>query len=151
LQIYRIAAMAFPIFDGGGALRESARWHSAGRRIIYCGPNLSCCRLELMANRGHKVLLRPYGYVVVDVPDDVAVETKPISALPPEWNHPRDHSFTRPVGNAWYDAQRTLLLRVPSVASPNEFNVLVNQEHPDFRRLVVSPPQPVVWDERTFG
>jgi RES domain-containing protein len=150
LQLYRLAALDYPVFDGGGALRHSARWHTAGRRIIYCGPNLSCCRLELIANLGRAVLQRPYGYVSADVPEDVVIETKPPSELPVDWDHPRDHHFSQPVGNAWYDAGASLIVRVPSVASPGEFNALVNQDHPDFSRLVVSTAVPARWDERIF-
>jgi RES domain-containing protein len=151
MKLYRIGDLALPIFDGGGALRHSGRWHSAGRRIIYSGPNVSCCRLELMANLGRAVLRKSYGVVEIAVPDNVSVTTIAISDLPPGWDHPRDHTVSRPIGDAWYDSRWTLLLRVPSVASPNEFTVLVNQEHSEFGRLVASQPEPTVWDERTFG
>jgi RES domain-containing protein len=151
MKLYRIGDLALPIFDGGGALRHSGRWHSAGRRIIYSGPNVSCCRLELMANLGRAVLRKSYGVVEIAVPDNVSVTTIAISDLPPGWDHPRDHTVSRPIGDAWYDSRWTLLLRVPSVASPNEFTVLVNQEHSEFGRLVASQPEPIVWDERTFG
>ena len=151
MRLFRIADLAYPVFDGGGALHHPGRWHSAGRLIIYCGPNISCCRLELMANLGRAVLRKAYGVVEIEMPDNVSVTTIAASDLPPGWDHPRDHTVSRPIGDVWYDSQHTLLLRVPSVASPGEFNVLINQEHPEFGRLVASHPKPINWDERTFG
>jgi RES domain-containing protein len=55
------------------------------------------------------------------------------------------------LGDDWHDFRRSLILRVPSVASPSEFNMLVNQDHPEFDRLVVSSVEPIQWDQRTFG
>ena len=69
MKLYRIGDLAYPVFDGGGALRHSGRWHSAGRRVIYCGPNVSCCRLELKANLGKAVLRKAYGVVEIEAPE----------------------------------------------------------------------------------
>lgn len=88
-----------------------------------------------MANLGRAVIRKAYGVVEIEVPEDVSVTIVTISDLPPGWDHPRDHTVSRPIGDVWYDSWRTLLLRIPSVASPGEFNVLVNQEHPEFRFL----------------
>ena len=46
---------------------------------------------------------------------------------------------------------RTPILRVPSVASQGEFNVLINQSHPDFHRLSASAPRGLAWDRRLFA
>lgn len=43
------------------------------------------------------------------------------------------------------------MLVVPSVVARAECNAVVNPAHPDAGRLVVSAPQPVVWDQRLFA
>ncbi|MFC0694183.1 RES family NAD+ phosphorylase [Paraburkholderia humisilvae] len=52
--------------------------------------------------------------------------------------------------DTWLTEARSAVLVVPSVVARQESNVLVNPAHPDAARLVVSAPQPVIWDERLF-
>lgn len=148
-HLYRIASALHPPFDGTGASKTGARWNSPGRSVIYCGPNLSCCRLELIANLRDAVIKRAYVWVVVELPRDLSVERLLPNTLLTGWDSLRPSGITRTIGDAWYDSRRSLLMEVPSVASPGEFNILVNQDHPDFARLVVSDPVPVTWDPRT--
>ena len=56
--------------------------------------------------------------------------------------------MSRPLGDAWYDKAAAALLMVPSVLSPFEPNVLINQDHPDTGRLQVSAERPVALDGR---
>ncbi|MFK8029984.1 MAG: RES domain-containing protein [Gammaproteobacteria bacterium] len=41
------------------------------------------------------------------------------------------------IGDDWFDKSGVAVLWVPSLVSPYETNVLINQEHPDFRRIKV--------------
>ncbi|MBO0952526.1 RES family NAD+ phosphorylase [Fibrella forsythiae] len=60
-----------------------------------------------------------------------------------------DYPALQRLGSAWYVAQETLVLKVPSAVIPYEYNYLNNTEHPDFDQHV----QPVhtedyFWDDR---
>jgi RES domain-containing protein len=44
------------------------------------------------------------------------------------------------LGDAWVREERSLVLKVPSAVVPSEYNYLINPNHPDARRLEVSPP-----------
>jgi RES domain-containing protein len=151
MLLHRIAPATYPPFDGGGSLVVGGRWHAAPRRIIYCGPNISACRLELLANHGKGVSRLAFVHVTAEVPDDIASEAIDPASLGVGWDAIPPNQASRAVGNAWYDAGKSLLLRVPSVASRGEWNILVNQEHADFGRLVVSKPVAVDWDPRTLA
>ncbi|MDR8726067.1 RES family NAD+ phosphorylase [Burkholderia pseudomultivorans] len=79
----------------------------------------------------------------------VAVERHTADTLPTGW----DSAALQPArqfGDAWLTESRTAILVVPSVVARAEFNVLINPVHPDATRIVVTAPQPVVWDERLF-
>ena len=39
---------------------------------------------------------------------------------------------------------------VPSLVTTVEHNILLNQEHSDFRRIRASSPEPVRWDARLW-
>ncbi len=40
--------------DGSGGLRASGRWHSRGRRIVYCALNPATALLEALASASSK-------------------------------------------------------------------------------------------------
>jgi RES domain-containing protein len=65
------------------------------------------------------------------------------------WNEP-DYVASRRAGDEWFDRAEAAVLWVPSVLSPHEFNVLFNQTHPDFGRIVVSTPMPARFDPRLW-
>ena len=51
-------------------------------------------------------------------------------------------------GDAWYDRRDSAVLVVPSVLSPFEPNVLINQRHPEFGSISALDPAPAVLDPR---
>ena len=65
----------------------------------------------------------------------------------PGWNRP-DYRVSRPYGDAWHDRGETAVLIVPSVLSPFEPNVLINQRHVDARRIGLSAELPALFDQR---
>jgi RES domain-containing protein len=68
----------------------------------------------------------------------------------PGWNA-ADMIASRKAGDAWLEKTQTVILRVPSVVFEVERNVLINPDHPDFRRFRVIGTEPVRWDERLFA
>ena len=61
----------------------------------------------------------------------------------PRWNAD-DRTASQAFGDRWYEEQRSLALLVPALAAPGlEWNVLINQRHPDFPRLVATKPRPI--------
>jgi RES domain-containing protein len=60
------------------------------------------------------------------------------------WDSPSFQS-ARAFGDRWYDERRTLVPIAPSVVTPVERNVVINQEHRE-SRIRASQPKPVRWD-----
>jgi RES domain-containing protein len=145
-QVFRIASAACPVFDGGGAQRWGSRWCTRGRRVI---PTASAYSLALLENRVHwnSARLPPeMRYVVATISREVSRTALNPESLP-GWDRP-DHDVSRPFGDAWYDEAVAAVLVVPSVLSPFEPNVLINQDHPDALRIQVSAERPVALDGR---
>lgn len=144
---YRIADARFPIFDGGGAAQYGGRWNSPGRRVIYGSLSFAGALLEQLARAQIGLLPRDQCWVSFHLGPDISIE----SATPddvPSWDA-SDHVAPRAYGDAWYDAQRSVALIVPSmVGRPVEQNILINQSHPDFTNVAVSAALPVEWDGR---
>ncbi len=92
-----------------------------------------------------------HGYVEIDVPADMAMETLLPEHLPSGWDDIERPGVSRAVGELWYRRKvRSPLLRVPSVAAKGDWVVLIDQDHPDFSRISASEPKVLVWDERLF-
>jgi len=148
LRAFRIADTRYPIFDGTGAMLYGARWNSPGRRVIYAAETYAGALLEILVHASGAVP-RSQGYVEIEIPARLSIE-EVTPADVPRWD---SHSFraARAFGDRWYDEQRTPVLMVPSLVTRVERNVLISQEHPDFRRIRATRPLPVRWDARLWS
>jgi RES domain-containing protein len=146
LQVFRIASAAYPVFDGGGAYRWGSRWCSPGRRVIHTSSAYSLALLENLVHWNSARLPPDMRYVVATIPEGVGRTVLDPEALP-EWNRP-DYGVSRAFGDAWYDESAAAVLVVPSVPSPFEPNVLINQGHPDTELIHVSAERTAALDPR---
>ena len=133
---------------GDGALRASGRWHTRGRRIVYCAETPASALLEILVHAELSVADLParYRLLKIDAPDDVKVERVSAADLDADWVDDIDAS--RAVGDAWLAARRSALLYVPSAVIPATDNVLLNPVHPDAARLVITRVTDHVIDPR---
>lgn len=133
----------FPIFDGAGAAAsDAARWNSRGRYIIYAAEHYATALLEKVARFSSARLPQTLQFIRITIPAAVGVEEVRLQDLT-GWDAD-DRRVSQRFGDAWYDERRSLVLVVPSLAAPGlERNVLINQRHPQFRRLRSTDPQPI--------
>jgi RES domain-containing protein len=147
LRAFRIADMRRPIFDGTGAMTYGARWNSPGRRVIYAAETFAGALLEVLVHSSGS-LPRSQAYIEIEIPAGLAMEEVTPDDVP-GWDT-ASYASARAYGDRWYDERRTPVLRVPSVITLFERNVLINQEHADFARIRASQPAPVRWDARLW-
>lgn len=147
MDAYRIADARHPIFDPTGAVLHGGRWNSAGKRMIYASESYAAAMLEILAHRNAPRLTRNHKSVLIHIPEELLIETVLPDALP-GWDD-QDEVASKAFGDAWYDSQRSPVLRVPSVVTHGpEFNLVLNAVHPQFRLIEVEEPVAVVWDLR---
>jgi RES domain-containing protein len=117
--------------DGGGGVRASHRWHTRGRRIVYCAPNPATSLLEVLVQNEVDIqdLPRTYQFIEIDMPDSVSSENLDLNSFPSDWKS--NTEVTRKMGDAWLEATQTALLLVPCVIVPETSNILMNPRHPD--------------------
>ena len=139
--IYRIVSSQYPPFDGGGAYRWGSRWVDSGRMVIHAASSYSLAKLENLVHWQTTQLPPTLVCVVASIPSTVA-QTR----ISPDDIH--DDNACRAVGNTWFDEGATAVLWVPSVVSPYEENVLINQTHKDFAKIKVSAPVSTQIDSR---
>ncbi len=147
-RAYRIADRRHTIFDGQGAATFGGRWNSPGRRVIYAAETYAGAMLEMLANSNIGRVPKYHAWIEIVIGADVSIEEVDARKVR-RWDAP-DQRASRTFGDQWYDEKRSTVLIVPSTVVRVERNVVINQNHPGFRKLRASKPKPVVWDERLF-
>ena len=144
LRVFRVCRSVYARLDGEGARRVGGRWNSPGRAVVYMADSISLAVLENLVHLNREDF--PVGYVVIGalLPSHV-----PILSLD-DLAGARETVSPQTLGDRWLEEQPSAVLRVPSVIVPQEFNYLLNPQHPDFAQLVVELPVPFLFDERLF-
>lgn len=144
MEAYRIGSGRDPLFDGAGAAAsDTARWNSRGRYVIYAAEHYATALLEKAAQLSSVRFPKSLRFIRITVPDGETVEEVRARDLA-GWDAD-DRRASQRFGDTWYDERRSVILLVPSLAAPGlERNVLINQRHPQFRRLRATDPQPVL-------
>jgi RES domain-containing protein len=70
------------------------------------------------------------------------------SKLPDDWTRYPATYVTKLLGDKWAKDKQSVVLKVPSVIIPEEFNYLINPLHPDFKKLSLGPPAVYYLDPR---
>jgi RES domain-containing protein len=127
-----------PALDGSGGLRASGRWHTRGRRILYCAPNPATALLEVLVHAEIDLEDIPatFQYIEIDAPDSIVAQTMDPGTLGAGWH--TNPERTRRLGDQWLLSSQSALLRVPSVIVPATWNILVNPLHPDSKHVRIA-------------
>jgi RES domain-containing protein len=129
-----------------------ARWHARPRRVVYAAGSLALAQLEKLVQYRDRSQIPRLVVGWADVPDDAALETVDLEALPAHWRRPSPlPPETQVIGDAWLARNSSLLLRVPSAVSPTDSNYLINPGHPDMARCVLARPEAFTFDVRLPG
>jgi RES domain-containing protein len=146
---YRIADARHPIFDSTGAMLHGGGWNSVGARVIYAAGTYAGALLEILAHSNLSQPPKNHRVVRIAIPADVKIDSV-LQEDVPGWDE-EDAGAPRTYGDEWIRSKRTAVLRVPSVITQGrEYNLVLNTEHPDFKRIQAGAPEIVHWDARLF-
>lgn len=147
--VWRIvkAKHAASAFDGEGARRSGGRWTSLGRRAVYTSSTVALATLEMIAHLDSTAPLPAYVLIEATVPDSL-ITTVDLAALPSNWRQYPSPPESRVIGDAWLDAKRSAVLKVPSALVPVEYNYVMNPQHPDFALITTGAPLSFPLDPR---
>jgi RES domain-containing protein len=124
------------------AFLAGGRWNRPGTAMLYASQHLSLACLEVPVHLDKSEL--PPEYVLSSAllprePDSLATE---------------DVDSQSPCSSArtnWADNLRDLAVSVRSAVIPDEFNVLINPRHQDYREINWSSPSAFRFDPRLFA
>lgn len=135
--------------SGNGARIYGGRWNSAGVSALYAASSRSLALLETLAHTPAKMLqLKTYILAELFIPDTVLQEIILIKDLPAGWDATDIHDYTTKVGDAFMQANKKLVLTVPSVLMPEENIYVINPLHAEMRKVKILHKRPVSFDRR---
>jgi RES domain-containing protein len=135
--------------DTLSGLYYSARWNTAGHRIVYLAESPAGALVESLVRTelNERNWPRFYDLMQSTAPDEIEIETLNVSAGD-DWK--RLPIITRGLGDDWLNSKRPALVRVPSAIMPNTWNVLLNPEHLAAGQIRIIETTKVDYDPRLF-
>lgn len=146
LSLVEFARTPSDAFSGVGGIHFPGRWHHAGGPVVYVAESVSLAALERLVHLKRTADVRDHVYYETEVPDAV-IEVP--ATLPSGWNAEPPTAASRDFGSQWLREGRSVAIRVPSVVTRTEFNLVLNPRHPDFKlSWVTRGPITFVFDTR---
>jgi len=136
-----------PIYSSAGSKLFPGRWNDSDHPVIYASEHYSTAMLEKLIHGSGRMPPNQH-FIEISIPPGVSYETVTKDSLP-GWET-EDCAAARAHGVKWQGEGRSALLIVPSVVARMENNIIINETHPDARRITFSLHQPVWWDSRLF-
>lgn len=112
----------------------SGRWNSEGKMVLYTSENISLALLENMIYRAGTGFNHDYKIMIIEVLSD-KIEQIHLKKLPKNWREQDAYPELQEIGNNWYEQQKNLMLKVPSSILPENFNIILNTTHVDFKKV----------------
>lgn len=133
----------------GAALSEGFRWNSANTNLVYTAESRALATLEIAV---HLDLISDLPtdrfYVELFIPDEIEILDLPLESLPEGWDSKPPLLETQYIGDDFVLQNQALVLRVPSSIIPQEYNYLINPNHPEIKKITIISTEKLVFDHR---
>ena len=111
-----------------------------GVRVVYTSSSVALSVLETLAYRKARRPLPPRHLYRIVLDANQVTWLQP-DQLPKDWMAYPHPESTQAIGDDWVKSEATIALAVPSVLAPQESNIVLNNEHPDFAHLQIEGPE----------
>lgn len=136
--------------SGAGAKESGGRWNAPGTALLYCADTISLASLETVVHLNTSALPLNRYLVRVEIPDTLwaAAKELPWDKAPLGWDAIPAGKVSIEAGEKWIRSGKSALLKVPSVIIPEEFNILINPNHPDAAAIKAKKIRKFTYDGR---
>ena len=147
---WRIAQHSYwpTAFEGVGSAKGGGRWNSMGVPVTYLSDTPALAQLEMLANVPRaRLAIMELGIARVEF-DERLVTHMSEGDLPRDWRQFPWVTSTQKLGDEWFMAKSSSVLRVSCSVSPIDFNYILNPLHADFHKIIIAPFHPFSFDLR---
>ena len=151
MELFRLHNKKYPVLlSGAGAAKFGARWNSKGTEIIYLASSRALALAEVVVHLNLSCLPSSFCMLTVLVPDDITIKSLDLSVLGDQWNSFPETFLTQKIGDSFVDNNEYCILKVPSAVVKGDFNYVVNPNHADFKKLIITNQDDFPVDTRLF-
>ncbi len=151
MEVYRLARERFAgTLSGKGAAIKGARWNSVGVEIIYTASNRSLAMAEVAVHFTLATLPSDYVMSTIFIPDDVSLQKINAAELPADWNIFPPPSSTQRIGDEFIVDNDHCVLQIPSSVTQGDYNMLINPNHAEFKKIQIISTEKFPFDKRIF-
>lgn len=149
MLVYRLsrAMFASPLSGKGAALR-GGRWNSQGVELLYTAENRSLAMAEVAVHFTFATCPSDYVLITIEIPDKCAIGTIDESLLPNNWRSFPHPPSTQKFGDDFVKQSKLVAIKIPSVITQGDYNILINPQHPDFKKINILKIEPFPFDKR---
>lgn len=133
----------------GASMSEGYRWNSMNTKIVYTAESRALAILEVAVHLDlSEDLPQDRYYVAIEFPDDTVIQEVNLKDLPDDWDTKPPTLVTQIIGDDFVKYNEAALLKVPSSIVPQEFNYLINPNHPDALKIKILSTEKIIFDAR---
>lgn len=133
----------------GASMCEGYRWNSLNTRMVYTAETRALATLEVSVHLDlSEDLPDDRYYVGIEIPDAIQIQEVKVEDLPEDWNAKPPTLITQTIGDDFVNYNESAILKVPSSIVPQEFNYLINPNHPDWSKIKVVSTVKMIFDSR---
>ncbi len=135
-------------FTGEGARLYGGRWNPIGVYVIYTAESISLATLEIIVHLEKEQLIYDK-YVKIPITFDTSSVFKlSENRLPKDWRSLPPSVSTQKFGQTWIEQANYAVMKVPSTIITEEYNFLINPNHPDFSTMQIGAAQRFEFNSR---
>ena len=127
---------------------RAARWNSNDVKVIYTANSRALACLENVVHRSKLGLSLNFSVMEINIPDSLAITTVNLKDLPVNWDQFENMHLMQNLGDNWIEECKTAVLKIPSSIIHDEFNYLLNPDHPEFKKIKLETVKPFLFDDR---
>ena len=133
--------------SGMGAKLFGGRWNSIGVPMLYLTSSRALAALEVLAHMTALQSSENFCVTIFEVPEKYIgyISTED---LPENWNSYPAPSTLKAIGDRFVNSKNHLLLKVPSAIVEDEYNFLLNVNHPKVSAVKVIDIKSFIFDKR---
>ena len=130
-------------------MTKGYRWNSMNTKLVYTAESRALATLEVSVHLDlSEDLPQDRFYVEIDIPDRLTMLEVKLADLPEGWDAKPPTLMTQVIGDDFVLESEAAVLKVPSSIIPQEFNYLINPNHPDAKKIKVINQSPMTFDSR---
>lgn len=152
MKVYRVEREKYlktTLSGIGASMTNGYRWNSLNTKLIYTAESRALATLEVSVHLDlSEDLPTDRYYIEIEIPDDITILEVKIEDLPEDWNSKPPNITTQTIGDDFVLEKESAILKVPCSIVSQEFNYLINPNHPEAKRIKVISKTLMTFDSR---